>query len=268
MSYKIALEHLIEPVTLSEAKANMRVDFTDEDDFISDLIAGARGYIERVLGISLIQKHYDYFSDSFPLYDTQAIQLPVSPLDTVEFVKYTDTNDAEQTWSSSLYVVDNVPQLGLIYPDIDQVYPIARKFPKSVNVRFVTGPAQQGQGLAESGSGTTIRLAASDTNADDFYNGMPFLITAGTGQGQHGRITDYDSTTKDATLADTLGTALDTSSQYTILKATPSPLIRAILLLCGHWYENREDMITGTITSKIELGVRSLIAPYKVFSGI
>lgn len=34
---------------------------------------------------------------------------------------------------------------------------------------------------------------------------------------------------------------------------------RAILLLVGHWYENREATISGTIVKEIPLGVQSLI---------
>ncbi len=40
----------------------------------------------------------------------------------------------------------------------------------------------------------------------------------------------------------------------------------AMLLLIGHWHENREDSISGTIIAPIPMGVDSLLAPYKVYS--
>ena len=55
-------------------------------------------------------------------------------------------------------------------------------------------------GVAQGGSTTTIRLAAADTQADDFYNGMRITITTGTASGQTAYIGDYTSSTKTATV--------------------------------------------------------------------
>lgn len=38
----------------------------------------------------------------------------------------------------------------------------------------------------------------------------------------------------------------------------------ALLLLIGHWFENREAVITGTIAVSAPLGVEDLLAPYRV----
>jgi hypothetical protein len=38
-----------------------------------------------------------------------------------------------------------------------------------------------------------------------------------------------------------------------------------MLLLIGHWHENREDSIAGTIISSIPMGVKSLLAPYQAY---
>lgn len=40
----------------------------------------------------------------------------------------------------------------------------------------------------------------------------------------------------------------------------PSQAKRAILLIAGHWFVNREALLTGTISKEIELGVSSLLA--------
>ena len=54
--------------------------------------------------------------------------------------------------------------------------------------------------VAQGGSTTTIRLAAADTQPDDFYNGMRITITSGTGSGQTVYTSDYVSATKTATV--------------------------------------------------------------------
>ncbi len=84
---------------------------------------------------------------------------------------------------------------------------------------------------AQAGTSTTITLASNDQNTQSNYLGMRILIVSGTGVGQYGYVTAYDSITKVLTVNkesdDTpgwdhvvLGTpiegALDTSTTYSI----------------------------------------------------
>lgn len=46
---------------------------------------------------------------------------------------------------------------------------------------------------------------------------------------------------------------------------TPGPVKRAMLLLIGHWYNNREDQIIGTVATSIDHAARNLLAPYIVY---
>jgi uncharacterized phiE125 gp8 family phage protein len=46
--------------------------------------------------------------------------------------------------------------------------------------------------------------------------------------------------------------------------SVPGPLKAAMLLLIGHWYENREAVNVGSITSELPFTVEVLIAPYRV----
>ena len=39
----------------------------------------------------------------------------------------------------------------------------------------------------------------------------------------------------------------------------------AMLLLIGHWYENRESVVIGSTTSELPMAVESLISPYRHF---
>lgn len=45
----------------------------------------------------------------------------------------------------------------------------------------------------------------------------------------------------------------------------PNPLRQAMLLLVGHWYENRETVVLGTIATELPLSVKALLFPYRVF---
>ena len=48
--------------------------------------------------------------------------------------------------------------------------------------------------------------------------------------------------------------------------AVPKPLVHAIKLLVAHMYELRQPEITGTITTKLKLGLEALVNPYRIIS--
>jgi uncharacterized phiE125 gp8 family phage protein len=41
--------------------------------------------------------------------------------------------------------------------------------------------------------------------------------------------------------------------------SVPASVKQAVRLLVGHWYENRENVLTGTISKEIEFGTRALL---------
>lgn len=45
----------------------------------------------------------------------------------------------------------------------------------------------------------------------------------------------------------------------------PEPIRQAMLLLIGSWFENREQVITGTIVAELPMGVEALLFPHRVF---
>jgi hypothetical protein len=69
---------------------------------------------------------------------------------------------------------------------------------------------------AVTGTATSITLAAGDTQADDYYNGMTIKIPTGTGAGQEAVITDYANATNIATVASWSIATPDATSVYTI----------------------------------------------------
>ena len=67
-----------------------------------------------------------------------------------------------------------------------------------------------GHGTAQGGSATTVVLAASDTQANDFYNGATIVIyqdDSGEAMTTYATVTDYVASTKTITVADWLGGA-------------------------------------------------------------
>jgi len=45
----------------------------------------------------------------------------------------------------------------------------------------------------------------------------------------------------------------------------PKLIIQAIMMLVGHWYEHRENVVVGTITAEVPLAYKFIYISYKVF---
>jgi hypothetical protein len=76
---------------------------------------------------------------------------------------------------------------------------------------------------AQAGASTTITLDASASATDDFYNNQKIHIVSGTGVGQGTYITDYNGTTKVATVQDTWRVNPSSDSVFVILPAGGIP---------------------------------------------
>ncbi len=91
------------PISLAEAKANMRVDGTDEDALITSLIGAAVDLIDGwsgILGRCVFTQTWRQDFQDFP--SGRMIRLPLDPVQSVTVV-YSDTANVEQTLSGTFY---------------------------------------------------------------------------------------------------------------------------------------------------------------------
>jgi hypothetical protein len=80
-------------------------------------------------------------------------------------------------------------------------------------------------GTAQAGTGSNITLAATASPIPDYYNNMTVFISSGVGSGQIKTVTDYDGTTKEATIDSAWTTIPDNTSVYEVMPAvTLTPL--------------------------------------------
>jgi uncharacterized phiE125 gp8 family phage protein len=173
-------------LSLAEAKAHLRVEHDDEDDYIEALVAAATGYLDGptgILGRAIGSQQWDFVFDAFPVSE---IRMPLRPLVTVDRIRHLDGAGAWQTLALTDYQVD---------PD--------------------------------TGGGWIAPAAAGWPTAMDTINAVEVRFTAG-------------------------------------YAAVPPPILHAIRILVGHWYEHREPVVTGTIVAQLPLSVEALIAPYRV----
>lgn len=93
----------IEPITLDEAKTHLRVTHTNDDTFISALIAAARAVFEEQTGRQCIDAVWEYALDWAPY--QRFIELPKPPMGPTVTVVYDDANGDQQTFDADSYVV-------------------------------------------------------------------------------------------------------------------------------------------------------------------
>ncbi len=126
-----------EPVTLSEVKAQCRVDTTDEDTLLTSLIAAARQMCEQQLQRALITQTWKMTLDAFPDWD---IDLPYPTLQSVTSVKYYDSSNVQQTMVANTdYFIDTAGQPGRVLPVTD--WPTTYERPDAVEIIYVAGYA-------------------------------------------------------------------------------------------------------------------------------
>lgn len=138
MILKLATAPAAEPVSLAEAKAHLRVDVTDDDTYISALIAAARQACEQIARRSFVTQTWDLSLTCWP--EENYIELPRPPLSSVSSITYVDSGGTTQTMSAGDYVVDTASEPGRVWLGYGKTWPSSTFRPgPAITVRFVAG---------------------------------------------------------------------------------------------------------------------------------
>jgi uncharacterized phiE125 gp8 family phage protein len=133
--YKITTAPLVEPVTLSEVKAALNIETSDDDDLIEDYIAEARRLIEEQCSSALITQTVTEKYDDFSV----VLELSVNPVQSVTSIQYIDEDGATKTVSASDYVVDTYSIPTRIAEGPDANWPSTQDRIATVTVVYVAG---------------------------------------------------------------------------------------------------------------------------------
>lgn len=140
MSYKVITGPAAEPITLEFAKEHLRVDFTDDDNLITQIIKSARDYCEQYSGRVLMQQTVEKSFDRFPIDAmNEPLELEGAPVQSVTSIKYQDVTDNETTWDAANYKVSHRNELAYITPKNNQCFPSTLIETDAVTIRYVIG---------------------------------------------------------------------------------------------------------------------------------
>jgi uncharacterized phiE125 gp8 family phage protein len=126
-------------ITLNSLKDQLYIVADDSyDTHLNTLIDSATLYVEEYLRRKLLTQTWYVYLDKWPSGD--AIELPFGDLQSVTAVKYTDTDEAESTFSSAYYLVDTDSVPGRVVLKYGESWPSVTLSPKNpIEIEFVTG---------------------------------------------------------------------------------------------------------------------------------
>ena len=139
----------VEPVTLSEAKAHLRVDTATDDAYIGSLITAAREWCEQYLDRTLVHTQWVMRFDRFPPDGTQDIELPRPPMatagtTTAVALTFTFENGTTSTYSTASYRVDRDGTPGTVKTLYGQTWPPHLQDDNAISVTWWAGYGASG----------------------------------------------------------------------------------------------------------------------------
>lgn len=249
------------PVTLIEAKKQCEVASTDtvHDAQLMSLIAAATSLVERDSQRKLVCQVWEQRLNEWP--GTEYLPLRFGPVLSVPTVKYIDDDGVEQTWAAANYTVDTArtrPAIWLAY-GIDWPSSSTRNIQDAIRIRGVCGYGDPFTAAAATDliTPTYGGYALGDMVQLSNYGGaLPAGLSSRT---------TYYVVTAGATIQLAIGniqtpvdiTGAGTGTHY--IDCPPPEAKQAILMLVGHWFENRETVVTGTISSELQMSYRCLV---------
>lgn len=126
-----------EPITLAEAKSHLRVEHTEDDQYIETLISVARQWAEGFTRRAFVTQTWDLVLDDFP----HVIEVPLPPLQSVTAASFThiDTDGTTTQVPTVRYTVDTDSEPARIHESYGQTWPSTRDIANAVRCRFVAG---------------------------------------------------------------------------------------------------------------------------------
>lgn len=128
----------VEPVSLAEAKAHLRVDTASEDALVSSLIITSRLHIEAALGLALITQAWSHFIDAWP--DSgPAVPLPLRPVQSIAAVRLYSPDESVETLPADSYILDGASAPPRLVRKSATPWPGPRRPANGIEIALVAG---------------------------------------------------------------------------------------------------------------------------------
>ena len=125
------------PISVAEAKAQMRVEGNDEDTIIERLINAAVAFVDvqGVLGFAMITQTWGQWVGPNP----GTVMLSLGPVQSVSAIKYYDINGTLQTATLANFNVFGTPNRITISPKTGYAWPVTQTRDDAIKIEYVIG---------------------------------------------------------------------------------------------------------------------------------
>lgn len=131
----VTVEPTAEPITLTEAKAQCRVDGSDSDTELNIYIKSARIFTEEYTGSKLKDQTVVLRCRDF----CDFRRLPIAPVESITSITYLDTSGVEQTLDTAIYEGVLIGLEPAIRLKINQSWPSVRCASDAIRVTVQAG---------------------------------------------------------------------------------------------------------------------------------
>jgi uncharacterized phiE125 gp8 family phage protein len=137
MSLQLITPPAIEPVTLADAKAHLKVDVTDDDALITRLISAARARAEWHTGRGFITQSWRLWRDCWP--ECGVIEIPLPPLQSVTSVTTYALDDSATVLDPAAYQTDAASSPARLTLKANVLPPINTRAMNAIAIEFTAG---------------------------------------------------------------------------------------------------------------------------------
>lgn len=165
----IDMHPTIEPITLTDAKEQLRIDHTDHDFMITGLIKAARERVESICGRAIVQQTRIAYFYEWP---EKVFNLLYPAIQSITHIKYTDADGNQETFAAANYTLDPGSTPGRVVLGYQKTWPSVtlnqEDYP--IEIKYVCGyPADEEDYTANIPE--TIKLAIRMI-VESMYGGM------------------------------------------------------------------------------------------------
>ena len=142
----------VEPVTVAEAKAHLRVDTSDDDTYIGTLVTAAREWVEAYLDRTLVNTQWRLRLERFPIDSQYPIDLPRPPVvssgtATAVTITYTADTGGTATLSTAQFRVQRFETPGRVTTVYGGTWPAGMEDNDAVVVTWWAGYGATGSSV-------------------------------------------------------------------------------------------------------------------------
>jgi uncharacterized phiE125 gp8 family phage protein len=127
----------VEPVSVAEAKAHMRIDGTAEDILIGSLIVTSRLHVEAGIGLALVTQSWSWFLDAWPR--SHILKLPLRPVQSIGAVRLYDESGAVTTAAADTYFLDGTAAPARLVRQGARAWPKPARVANGIEIAFTAG---------------------------------------------------------------------------------------------------------------------------------